>query len=134
MTDPCPLDEVLLDLVGLIPPGSLATYGDMAALADELGFPCTARRAARTLRRFGSGVPWWRVVQSSGTVAQSVLAQATPLLSAEGITVVGRRVPLGQRRWRPTPDDLMPVASGRPGGGDSEPNSGSPGTRNATAM
>ncbi len=36
--------------------------------------------------------------------------------SAEGITVVGRRVPLGQRRWRPTPDDLIPVASRRPAG------------------
>ena len=116
MTDPGPLDEMLLDLVRLIPAGSLATYGDMAAMAEELGFPCTARRAASTLRRFGSGVPWWRVVQSSGTVAQSVLAQAAPLLSAEGITVVGRRVPLGQRRWRPAPDDLLPVADARAAG------------------
>ena len=116
MTDPGPLDEMLLDLVRLIPAGSLATYGDMAAMAEELGFPCTARRAASTLRRFGSGVPWWRVVQSSGTVAESVLAQATALLSAEGITVVGRRVPLGQRRWRPAPDDLLPVADARAAG------------------
>ncbi len=116
MTDPGPLDEMLLDLVRLIPAGSLATYGDMAAMAEELGFPCTARRAASTLRRFGSGVPWWRVVQSSGTVAESVLAQATVLLSAEGVTVVDRRVPLGQRRWRPSPEDLLPVVDAGPAG------------------
>lgn len=116
MTQPAPLDEVLLDLVRLIPRGSLASYADIAALSDELGFPCTARRAARAMARFGSDVPWWRVVQSTGTVAESVLARAVPLLAADGITVVGRRVPLGQRRWHPCPEDLSPVASGHPTG------------------
>lgn len=116
MTQPSPLDELLLDLVGLIPPGSLASYGDIAALAAELGFACTARRVARTLALFGSEVPWWRVVQSTGTIAQPVLPSAVPLLLADGISVAGRRVPLDQRRWCPTPADLSPVQGGRSAG------------------
>lgn len=101
MTAPALLDEVLLDLVALIPAGSLVSYADLARLATELGFSCTARRAARSLSMYGAEVPWWRVVQSSGTVADAVLATATPLLSRDGLRLSGRRVPLAEVRWCP---------------------------------
>lgn len=98
---PSELDEILLDMVRLIPPGSLASYADLSALATTVGYPCTARRVARTLSLFGSDVPWWRVVQSSGTVADQVLAPAVALLRTEGVDVQGRRVPLNDMRWCP---------------------------------
>lgn len=101
MTEPEARDDAVLDVVSMIPAGALASYGDIADVVAVLGVPCTPRQAARTLSRFGSGVPWWRVVQAGGTVADEVLPQARTRLVAEGIVVVGRRVPLAQLRWEP---------------------------------
>lgn len=98
---PSQLDAILLDMVRLIPPGNLTSYSDLSVLAAELGFPCTARRVAQTLSRFGSAVPWWRVVQAGGTIAEQILEPALPQLAAEGVPVTGRRVPLEQVRWTP---------------------------------
>lgn len=106
MTQPGVRDEAVLDVVSLIPAGALASYGDIAEVVGALGVPCTPRQAARTLSRFGSGVPWWRVVQAAGTVAEEVLPEARTRLVAEGIVVVGRRVPLGQMRWTPDVEAL----------------------------
>lgn len=103
---PSELDEILLDMVRLIPSGNLASYADLSALASHLGYPCTARRVARTLSLFGSDVPWWRVVQSSGTVADHVLDPAVNLLRDDGVPVQGRRVPLDEVRWSPDPHEL----------------------------
>lgn len=103
MSLPSRLDEVLLDMVGMIPPGSLASYADLSVLAAELGYPCTPRRVARALSQYGSDVPWWRVVQSAGAVADQVYGAAAPLLKAEGVPLRGRRVPLERLRWSPEP-------------------------------
>lgn len=101
MSHPSPLDEILLDMVRMIPPGNLATYADLSGLAAELGYPCTPRRVARALSEFGGAVPWWRVVQSGGTIADQVLQPAVELLQADGVPVAGRRVPLHEVRWSP---------------------------------
>lgn len=106
MNEPSPLDEILLDMVKLIPPGSLTSYSDLSILAAALGYPCTPRRAARTMSLFGAGVPWWRVVQAGGTVADQVAVKAAPLLAADGVPVNGKRVPLERRRWSPRPEEL----------------------------
>jgi methylated-DNA-protein-cysteine methyltransferase related protein len=106
MNPPSRLDEILLDMVRMIPPGKLASYADLSALAAELGYPCTARRVARTLSLYGSDVQWWRVVQSAGTVADQVYAAAVPRLEADGVQVQGRRVPLELMRWDPEPTAL----------------------------
>lgn len=106
MNPPSPLDEILLDMVRLIPRGKLASYADLSVLAAELGYPCTARRVARTLSLYGSEVQWWRVVQSAGTVADQVYAAAVPRLEADGVHVQGRRVPLELMRWNPEPAAL----------------------------
>lgn len=95
-----PRDEAVLDVVSLIPEGALASYGDIAAIVSALGNPCTARQAAATLSRYGGDVPWWRVVQAAGTVADEVLPAARTLLVADGVVVVGRRVPLQELRWQ----------------------------------
>lgn len=101
MIEPSPLDEVLIDMVRLIPRGRLASYSDLSALAGELGYPCTARRVARTLSMFGADTPWWRVVQAGGTIADQVRDEALILLQEDGLAVTGRRVPLNQVRWNP---------------------------------
>ncbi len=96
-----PRDELVLDVVALIPEGALASYGDIAGTVNALGTACTARQAAATLSHYGGGVPWWRVVQAAGTLADEVLPAARTHLVAEGVVVVGRRVPLQELRWQP---------------------------------
>lgn len=99
--NPGDLDEAILDVVGHIPAGTLASYGDVADVVSEIVAPCSARLVARCLSRFGAEVPWWRVVQAGGTIAEEVLPAARTLLVAEGVVVNGRRVPLAALRWRP---------------------------------
>ena len=101
--NPSPRDECVLEVVALIPSGSLASYGDLADLLGECGVRCTARQVARTLSQHGAGVPWWRVVQSGGTIAEQVLPQAREHLAAEGVGTDGRRVDLRRRRWPADP-------------------------------
>jgi len=99
--DPSPRDEAVLAVVARIPRGRLTSYGDIAALLSEWDVACTPRQVAGALARYGAGVPWWRVVQSAGTLAPAVAEEAAERLRAEGIAVRGRRVPLGQARWMP---------------------------------
>ncbi|HNE87938.1 MAG TPA: MGMT family protein [Actinomycetota bacterium] len=99
--NPSPRDEGVLGVVALIPAGALVAYGDVADLLGECGVECTPRQVARCLSQFGSQVPWWRVVQSGGTIAEQVLPQARERLAAEGVATDGRRVDLEGRRWHP---------------------------------
>ncbi len=104
-------DEAVLEVVRHIPPGRLAAYGDVALIVAELGIACTARQAAATLSRFGSGAPWWRVVQTAGTLAEPVALSASQRLIAEGVPVVVRKVPLRRLRWTPDAADLGAIAA-----------------------
>lgn len=75
-------------LVCRIPPGRVATYGQVAALA---GRPRGARACGRVLRDLvaGSGVPWHRVINAQGHISaggdvhRPMLQRA--LLEAEGV-------------------------------------------------
>jgi alkylated DNA nucleotide flippase Atl1 len=107
---PGDLDDVILEVVGAVPAGALATYGDVAGLVSELGHPCGPRRVARSLSMFGGSVPWWRVVHSAGTLAEPVAGRARELLAAEGIHTDGRRVPLATHRWHPDEAALRALA------------------------
>lgn len=44
-----------------IPPGKIATYGQVASLA---GFPNLTRQVSKALQRKGDALPWHRVVSS----------------------------------------------------------------------
>ena len=59
------LDERIWLTVAAIPPGRIATYGD---IAERAGLPGGARRVGVALRRLpkGSSIPWHRVVNASG--------------------------------------------------------------------
>jgi alkylated DNA nucleotide flippase Atl1 len=111
--------EAVLDVVGLVPPGHVMTYGTVAeVVADALvaagarprGGP---RQVGTVLSRAGSGVPWWRVVSAAGRLPPGHETRALTHLRAEGtpLTADGRRVAVRRALW--WPDD--PVALGRPG-------------------
>src|SRR5713226_6183629 len=82
----------VLSVVRRIPPGRVATYGDVAALA---GRPRAARAVGNIMRRCARpDVPCHRVIAAGGQLGgyggNEALKRA--LLAAEGVTVAGRRV------------------------------------------
>ncbi len=79
MDEPPPKARAVLDVVALIPAGSVLSYGDVASLAG-LGAP---RYVGHVLARFGDGVPWHRVVMADGTFAPHLAHEQAALLRAE---------------------------------------------------
>lgn len=99
-----PFTEKVVRLLKAVPPGRIATYGQIARLA---GSPRGARQVARILHSMSRshGIPWQRIVNAKGEIAiadpDTARAQAD-LLEAEGIPVLGgKRVDLRTYRWDP---------------------------------
>ena len=92
----------VLTLVRRIPPGRVATYGDIARLA---GHPGAARAVGNVMRTAKQpDVPYHRVIAAGGRLGgyggREALKRA--LLVAEGVTVAGMRVrSLPRFRWSP---------------------------------
>jgi methylated-DNA-protein-cysteine methyltransferase-like protein len=92
-------------IVRRIPPGRVATYGQVAELA---GLPGRARQVGYALHALpaNSAVPWHRVLNARGMVSlppgsRSALDQRL-LLEREGVHFDQRgQVPLARFRWRP---------------------------------
>ena len=90
-------DERVLDVVRLIPPGRVMSYGDIAEYLG-MGGP---RRVGQALARTYDEVPWWRVIHADGSPPphkdQRCMAhwrdEGTPLRPA------GDRVDMRQARW-----------------------------------
>jgi methylated-DNA-protein-cysteine methyltransferase-like protein len=103
---PGPFDRRVYATVALIPPGRLATYGQIADLIGAYG---GARQVGWALRRLPlpSPVPWHRVVNARGRIAMTLAREGSDwiqrqLLIAEGIPVDGEgRLPLAAFRWTP---------------------------------
>ena len=93
--------EQVLDLVAAIPPGTVMTYGDVAAVLGSRA----ARAVGTILSRAGHDVPWWRVVQASGRVARGHDHEALHRLRRENTPLVelpdGWRVLMSQARHSP---------------------------------
>ena len=95
--------EAVLAVVADIPPGAVATYGDVAALLGSRG----ARAVGQVMARHGSDAPWWRVVRAGGRPPAGHAAAARPHYDAEGTPLVatadedGYRIVLAACRWRP---------------------------------
>ena len=97
------LYEHFYDLIEQIPKGKVATYGDIAKLAD-----CKSARAvgfALNQLPEGSKVPWQRVINSQGKVSprrnsDGHLIQKL-ILEEEGIIFKEDKVDLKRYRWRP---------------------------------
>jgi len=100
-----PFTARVLDAVRRIPPGRVATYGDVARLA---GRPRAWRAVGNIMATCrAADVPCHRVVAAGGGLGgyggNTALKQA--LLRAEGVIVVGTRI----RRWR----EVRAVSTGR---------------------
>jgi methylated-DNA-protein-cysteine methyltransferase-like protein len=99
-------DQRVWDAVTQIPPGQLATYGQ---IADWIGAYGRARQVGWALRRLPlpSSVPWQRVVNARGCISFSGSREGSDwiqreMLIAEGIPVDSEgRLPLGRYLWRP---------------------------------
>ena len=90
----------VLSIVRRIPPGRLATYGDVAAAAGN----ARACRAVGNIMRDckSTDVPCHRVIAAGGRLGGfgGNLELKRALLRAEGVPVVGDRVKeFQQRRW-----------------------------------
>ena len=79
--------EAVLDVVASIPPGTVMTYGDVAAVLGSRA----ARAVGNVMSWYGSDVPWWRVIRASGHPAaghedralEHFRAEGTPLLTTD---------------------------------------------------
>lgn len=76
--------ERVYGLVRRIPPGSVATYGQIAVM---LGSPRGARAVGWALRALpaGSGVPWHRVLNARGQISLQPPHHQRALLEEEGV-------------------------------------------------
>ncbi len=97
--------ERIYAVVRRVPRGRVATYGQVAALAD---LPGHARQVGYALHALpdGTTVPWHRVINAKGEISR----RAEPgydrlqcaLLEAEGVGFdQAGRVPLERFRWNP---------------------------------
>ena len=86
-----PFKQKVIELVGMIPRGKVASYGQVALY---IGTPRAARQVGWTLRQIGTetNIPWWRVVNQKGRISIDGNLHAdkqlqSKLLEADGIEV-----------------------------------------------
>lgn len=77
-------------LVEAVPPGSVTTYGDVAAGAG-LASP---RIVGTILRQDGADLPWHRVLRASGVPAPHIADEQLARLRTEGVLATDGRVDL----------------------------------------
>lgn len=98
------------ETINEIPPGSVASYGQVAEIA---GIPRGARQVGYALRHAPdeAALPWHRVLRSSG---QSAFERGSRLfrlqrdrLAGEGVIMANGSVDMQRFRWRPELDELL---------------------------
>lgn len=101
----------VLRVVRLIPPGRVASYGQVAAY---IGTPRAARQVGWVMRSLEGtpDFPWWRVLNNAGVITikgnQFNSAQLQKeLLEAEGIDVTDKfELDMARYRFRPHAQEL----------------------------
>ncbi|WP_059021708.1 MGMT family protein [Mycobacterium sp. M26] len=86
--------ELVRHLVASIPPGRVATYGDIASAA-ALSSP---RIVGWIMRTDSSDLPWHRVITASGRPAAHLATRQLKLLRAEGLLARDGRIDLTAAR------------------------------------
>ena len=104
------IHERIREVIATIPPGTVATYGDVADLA---GAP-SARLVGRVLAEDGHDLPWQRVLRANGTTAPHLTRRQLELLRAEGVLADGERVDLHRYRWADAEAAHEAKAAGHP--------------------
>lgn len=112
-TDPARGYARIYAVVGRIPRGRVATYGQVARLA---GIPGHARQVGYALHAMATAepIPWHRVLNARGEISRRSVGDADELqrrlLEAEGVRFdAGGRVDLARFQWRPR----VPAPRGR---------------------
>ncbi|MBF6238656.1 MGMT family protein [Nocardia otitidiscaviarum] len=82
-------------LVALIPPGRVATYGDIAAAAGL----STPRTVGWIMRTDSADLPWHRVLRADGRPAPHLAGRQLQRLAAEGCPLLDDRVDLRRARF-----------------------------------
>lgn len=97
-------------VVSRVPPGQVATYGQVAR---EAGLGRRARMVGRALRALpsGSDVPWHRIVNARGQISLPAGSDAgreqRARLEAEGVVFNEGVIDLSRFRWQPSLDELL---------------------------
>ena len=77
----------VLEVVAQIPPGRVVAYGDIARALGEGG----ARNVGTVMSRYGSDVPWWRVIRAGGHPPLCHDAEALTHYEREGTPLLWSR-------------------------------------------
>jgi alkylated DNA nucleotide flippase Atl1 len=96
--------EAVLSAVEQIPPGQVASYGDLAELVGSGG----PRLVGRVMSSQGGAVPWWRVVRADGRPARGLEETALQHLRDEGAVLRGDRVDMRRSRWSASLSEVCP--------------------------
>lgn len=98
------------ETIAEIPPGCVASYGQVAEIA---GIPRGARQVGYALRHSPDelALPWHRVITASGKSAFDRESRAFRLqrdrLADEGVPMLNGRVNMDRYRWQPDLDELL---------------------------
>jgi methylated-DNA-protein-cysteine methyltransferase related protein len=96
------LSERIAGVVGGIPSGKVASYGQVAAIA---GNPLAARQVVRTLKMWSRtrNLPWYRVVNREGRISLPPgggYEEQRRLLESEGVAFgLDGRIDMRNHRW-----------------------------------
>jgi alkylated DNA nucleotide flippase Atl1 len=88
--------ELVLSVVERIPPGQVATYGDIAEIVGRGG----PRQVGQVMALQGGEVPWWRVVRADGRPARNHEKPGLRLLKADKTPLKGDRVDMERARLK----------------------------------
>ena len=95
--------EKIYDIVKQIPRGTVATYGQVAALAGNKRWARVVGYALH-VNPDPEGIPWYRVVNREGRVSEAFAFggenRQIGLLEADGIEVKDGCVDLSKYQWR----------------------------------
>jgi methylated-DNA-protein-cysteine methyltransferase-like protein len=100
--------EDIYAIVRQIPKGQVATYGQVADLANLYGKARLVGYALYRVDMRSSNIPWHRVINAKGEISHSPLRQGTDylqrsLLEEEGIKFTPQgKINLREYLWRPS--------------------------------